>query len=276
AFAGQWDRSTLRQSGAQVMVPPGHVCPATSSPSQTSPHSASMTPLPHSISPSPLHPSQSAVLPSSHSSPQSTTPLPTTSRVQRAEQPSQSVVFPSSPCSPAATTPSPHRGDWPGSVVVVLHGPDVNAAQALQTRKDPPGDVQATSPSHTSPGSTTPLPQCAGAGRVVLVVVVDDVLGAPSGSETMLRRTRMLAATSRPSTSLLLPRRMPANGAQICPPSRPWREKPTRVPATNTRTCSVETPARGSGRSCAAVLAERLSATKTSDGPVNSMRARRD
>src|SRR5262249_45244817 len=155
-------------------------------------------------------------------SPQSTTPLPTTSRVQRAEQPSQSFALPSSHCSPGSTTPSPQRGDGPGSVVVVaLHGPDVNAAQALQMRKDPPGDVQGTSPSHTSPGSTTPLPQRTADGTVVVVdvivdVVVDVFLGVPSGSETMLRRTRKLAATRRPSTSTLLPRRMPAKGAQIC------------------------------------------------------------
>src|SRR5262249_56314196 len=102
-------------------------------------------------------------------------------------------------------------------------------------------------------GWAAAVAQRGGDGRVgvdgVVDVVVDVILGVPSGSETMLRRTRMLAATRRPSTSTLLPRRMPAKGAQICPPIRPWREKRTRVPATNTRTCSVDTPASGLGRS---------------------------
>src|SRR4029077_18204978 len=216
ADAGHCVRSTLRQSAAHVTVTPAHVCPPTSAPSQTSPHSPSITPLPHSISPSALQPSQSAVLPSSHSSPQSTTPLPTTSRVQAVEHPSQSLVLPSSHCSPASSTPSPQRDDDPGRVVVVeVQGPDVKAAQALQSRKDPPGELQRTSPSQTSPGSTIPSPQRADGGSVVLVVVVL-VRGVPAGSETMLRRSRMLAATRRPSTSTLLPRRKLANGAQTC------------------------------------------------------------
>ena len=257
-------------------MPPAQVCPATSAPSQTSPHSASITPLPHSISPSPLQPSQSAVLPSSHSSPQSTTPLPTTSRVQAVEHPSQSLVLPSSHCSPASSTPSPQRDGDPGRVVVVaVQGPDVKAAQALQSRKDPPGEVQSTSPSQTSPGSTVPSPHRAGGGSVVLVVVVL-VRGVPAGRETMLRRSRMSAATRRPSTSTLLPRRRLANGAQSCAPMSPWREKRTRSPATNTWTLSGDTPASGSGESCTPVLAAREPATSSSLGPVKTIRARRD
>ena len=165
AADGHWLRSTLRQSAAQVTTPPAQVCPATSPPSHTSPHSPSITSLPHSRVPLESQPSQSTVLPSSHSSSQSTMPLPTRSTVQRAEQPSQSAALPSSHSSPGSRTPSPQGSDGGG-----VQEPDVNEPQALQSRKEPPGDVQVTSPSHTSPGSTTPSPHRPGEGRVVVVV----------------------------------------------------------------------------------------------------------
>src|SRR5262249_4105692 len=168
AAGGQPERSTLRQSAAQARVPPAHVRPPRSSPSQTSPHSSSITPLPHSSSPLASQPSQSTVLPSSHSSSQSTTPLPTASMLQCDEQPSQLSALPSSHCSPGSSRPSPQRGGEGGPFGV--HGPVVNAPQPLQVRNEPPGDVQATSPSHTSPASTMPSPHTGPGGSVVVVV----------------------------------------------------------------------------------------------------------
>src|SRR5262249_53953973 len=200
------------------------------------------------------------VLPSSHSSSQSMTPLPTSSIVQWAEQPSQSAVLPSSHCSPGSRWPSPQRGvRWLG-----VQGPVMKAAQPLQVRKEPPGDVQVTSPSHTSPGPTMPSPHTDAGGRVV-VVVAAVVSGATNC--TTLRLNRIAAAAKLPSSVALVPARRMAEGAQTVAPSEPLREMRRSEPATKTCSWPAVTPEPGSGPTGAAVLAVRLPRTETGDCP---------
>src|SRR5215470_13681646 len=83
--------------------------------SHSSPHAAFTLPSPHwmpdSMAHADEHPSQSSVLPSSHSSVPHMTPSPQpVTSVQPLLQLSQSFVLPSSHASPGSTVPSPQYG----------------------------------------------------------------------------------------------------------------------------------------------------------------------
>src|SRR5262249_46149342 len=130
----------------------------------------------------------------------------------------------------------------------------VKDPQALQVRNEPPGDVQATSPSHTSPGPTMPSPQMEVGGSVV--VVVDAV--SPETNWTVVRLKRMSAAAKLPSRLVLVPARKRAEGARTRAASDPRRETRRSEPARNRCTCAADTPEPGMGPIRVLMLAVRL------------------
>src|SRR5262249_43466904 len=135
-------------------------------------------PSPHRQPTSSVHiaeqPSQLVVLPSSHSSPAPTFPLPHTAGVQFVSQwPGVPLRSPSSHCSPGSRMPSPHAGmRWhvvshrPGTggshssphVVFTSPSPQRSPVSTRQPEEQPSQSARLPS-SHSSVPQTAPSPQ---------------------------------------------------------------------------------------------------------------------